>query len=258
MTGMLRFENVSHAFGGDPVLEEVSVQVEAGRATAVIGPNGAGKTTLVRIGAGFVDPSEGDVFVGGQRLEDLSRRDAAKLISVLRQAPPQVFDFSTFELVVMGFHARTSRFALPSQSQRDRAMRAMEQLDIRHLADRPATTLSGGELQRALMARTMVAETDLWLLDEPTAHLDPRHEIALLRRVRKHVGDGGAALCALHNLALVQRFFDDVIVLKEGRIHAAGRIEETLHSELLSDVFDVEMRSGEVDGHRVWVPRSGH
>ncbi|MFB6374470.1 MAG: ABC transporter ATP-binding protein, partial [Bradymonadaceae bacterium] len=183
-----------------------------------------------------------------------SRREFARRISVLRQAPPQVFEFSALELVLMGFHARSGRFALPTDRQRERALEAMACLDIRQLADRPATALSGGELQRALMARTMVAETDIWLLDEPTAHLDPRHQTALLEQMRTHVDDGGAAVCVLHDLSLVHRFFERVIVLDGGGVAARGPVDTTLDGDLLSAVYEVEMARGEVGGHTVWVP----
>ena len=251
----LRLDGVSRAFAGaGTVVRDVTCEPAAGRATAIIGPNGAGKTTLIRVAAGLLEPTGGTVELDGTPLDDWSRREVARRISVLRQAPPQVFDFSALEMVLMGFHARSGRFALPSRSQRERALDAMERLEIAHLAERPATALSGGELQRTLMARTLVAETDVWLLDEPTAHLDPRHQTALLDQMRRHVDQGGTALCVLHDLGLVHRFFDDVVVLKAGEVRARGPVDETLDGELLSEVYGVEMQRGTVGGQVVWVP----
>ncbi len=255
---MLRLEGVGRAFGGaGEVLGGVTFEAHGGGATAIIGPNGVGKTTLVRMAAGLLEPTEGRVLLEGEPIGGWSRREIARRVALLRQAPPQVFDFSALELVLMGFHARSGRFALPSDRQRDRALEAMEELEIRHLADRPATALSGGELQRVLMARTLVSGADLWLLDEPTAHLDPRHRLALLERVRAHVDRDGAAVCAVHDLTLVHRYFDRVVVLADGEVRAKGGVEQTLDEALLSEVFGVRMRRGEVGGATVWMPAGG-
>ncbi len=258
-TAYLELQGVGRSFpGAGQVVGGVSLAVEGGTATAIIGPNGAGKTTLIRIAAGLLEPTDGRIVLAGEPMETWSRREIARRVSVLRQAPPQVFDFTALELVLMGFHARTGRFSLPSEQERERALEAMESLEIGHLADRPATALSGGELQRALMARTVVSDTDLWLLDEPTAHLDPRHRIALLERVRMHVDQGGGALCALHDLSLVHRFFDEVVVIGAGEMRARGPVDQTMEAGLLSEVFGVEMQCGEVSGQTVWMPRGSY
>jgi iron complex transport system ATP-binding protein len=249
---ILQIDAVTHGFAGVPVLHQVQLEVQSGDSMALIGPNGAGKTTLLRAAGGLLEPDAGTVRVDGRDLADMTRREIARRMSYLSQATPQVFDFSALELVLMGFHARTGRFSLPSDSQRDRALGAMRQLEIEHLAERPASVLSGGELQRVLMARTLVAEADVWLLDEPTSHLDVRHQLAMLRQVRRHVADGGTVLAVLHDLGLVHRFFDRVAVLKGGELVAQGPVDETLNTDLLSRVFEVELVRGEVDGQTVW------
>lgn len=251
--GLLELDGITHTFGDLRVLDDVSLQVEAGDSVAVVGPNGAGKTTLMRVAAGLLEPDAGRVHLSGEPRGAMSRREAARRVAYLRQAAPQVFDFSALELVLMGFHARTGRFSLPSEDQRDRALQAMGELEIRHLADRSASVLSGGELQRVLMARTLVSGAEVWLLDEPTSHLDVRHQMALLRQVGAHVDEGGAALAVFHDLSLVHRIFDRVAVMAEGRIVACGPTGETLSEELLEEVFGVGLLHGEVDGRPVWV-----
>jgi len=254
---LLEIDDVSHAFSGSPVLREVSVTVDPGSAWAVVGPNGAGKTTLIRIAAGLLESEAGRVELSGDPAAGLGRREIARRVSLLRQAAPQTFGFSALEIVLMAFHARTGRFSVPSSAERERALEAMERLEVAHLADRPAPVLSGGELQRVLMARTLAGEAPIWLLDEPTAHLDVRHRLTLLDQVRTHCASGGGVVAAVHDLSLVDRFFDRALVLDGGRPVAAGPVDETLTEDLVGEVFEVDMRRGEVAGSAVWVPVPG-
>lgn len=249
----LQAHNLCRAFGDTEVLDDVSLRVAPGDSVALVGPNGVGKTTLMRILAGLLEPDAGRVELGGEPLEALERRQIARRLSVVPQARPQVFEFSALEVVLMGFHARSGRFSLPSDAQKKAALQAMERLEIAGLADRAASVLSGGELQRVLMARTMVGQTDVWLLDEPTANLDLRHQIALLDRVAAHCARGGSAVAVLHDLALAHRYFERAVVLEGGRVAADGPTDTTLTDALLSRVFDVELRGGTVAGRKVWV-----
>lgn len=255
---LMQAVEITHGFGAGEgqrrVLSDISLKIEAGESVALIGPNGVGKTTLMRILAGLLKPTSGRVELrGGEDLHAMSRREVARQLTVVPQARPQVFDFSALDLVLMGFHARTARFSLPSAAHQEQALAAMAELDVADLADRPASVLSGGELQRVLMARTMTSEAPLWLLDEPTSNLDIRHQIALLEQVTAHCARGGAALGVLHDLALAHRYFERVIILDDGKIRADGPSNSTLDDALLSQVFQVDLHSVDVGERRVWV-----
>lgn len=252
MESLVDLAHVSHAFGSLDVLDDVSLSIGGGESVALVGPNGAGKTTLLRIAQGLLAPDAGQVHVGGDPVNDLEQREIARRVSVVRQAAPQVFDFTALELVLMGFHARTSRFSLPSKAQREASLDAMAAMDVGDLAERSASVLSGGELQRVLMARTLVSGCALWLLDEPTSNLDLRYQIQLLEQVREHAADGGATLAILHDISLAHRFFDRAVVLHEAHIAADGPVDDVLTEPLLSEVFGVRLRLGEVAGEPMW------
>lgn len=254
MSDLLTVTNLHISFDQNHVLSGVDLELGRGEAVALIGANGAGKTTLLKAITRLLRPTAGTVKLNGDDLENLSRRQIARCLAVVPQSSPQVFGYDVLEFVLMGYYAGHSGF-LPTEEQIDGAKQALEQLGILDLSHRPVAQISGGELQRALMARAMVAELPLWLLDEPTASLDMCHQIALLEQVRAHVDRGGSALAILHDLALVHRFFDRVAVLLDGQIDAAGSPDQVLTPSRISNVFGVPMQRGEIDGKIVWVAR---
>ena len=219
-----------------------------------MGPNGAGKTTLLRVLAGLLVPDSGSVTVDGSSVAARSRRDMARKFSIVRQTRSTGFGFRVLEFVMMGFHAQLSRFALEGQTQREAAERALERMGVGALAHRTMSQLSAGEVQRVAMARTLVAETPYWLLDEPTANLDLAHQLSLLGAVREHVDQGGAALCIVHDPNLVEPTFDRVLVLAAGSVVVDGPPQQALTPGLFEEVFDVPMRRLQHGELKAWTP----
>lgn len=251
---VLRADSVAMAFGDQQVLAGVDLKADEGQALALIGANGSGKTTLMKILAGLLSPDSGEITLLGHRLKALSRREIARRVAVVPQSSPPVFAFTLLEFVLMGYHARSAHF-VPSKAQVEGARQALESLGLKELGNRSVARLSGGELQRALMARAIVASAPLWLLDEPTASLDMRHQISLLTQMRHHVETGGTALAALHDLALVHRFFDTVAVLYDAQIEVFGPPDEVLTPPIVSTIYGVEMQRGRVGDNIVWVAK---
>ncbi|MBA2663907.1 MAG: ABC transporter ATP-binding protein [Bradymonadaceae bacterium] len=249
----LSCQGIGHRFAAHTILQDVSLATSPGQSLAIVGPNGAGKTTLLRILSGLLTAASGQVSLGERAVSSLSRREIAHHLAVVPQARPQVFDFSALELVLMGFHARSARFSLPSLAQQTQALATMDRLGIASLANQAASLLSGGELQRTLMARAMVSEAPIWLLDEPTASLDLKHQLTLLEELRHHCQQGGSAIAILHDLALVHQFFDQVAILDANRIVAIGPPDDVLDEQRVSQVFGLRMHRGLVSGRVVWV-----
>lgn len=250
---ILEARDIRVRYGAREILSGVSLGIGVGERVGLVGPNGAGKTTLLRVLAGLQSAESGVVELDGKPLEAWRRRAIARRVAVVPQAGAAVYDFTVLEYVLMGAHARAERFALASAADLTRARDALARLEIAELAGHPVNTLSGGERQRAAMARAMVAEAPLWLLDEPTSNLDPRHQVALLAHVRAHTAAGGAALAILHDLNLVERAFPRVLVLHDGRLVADGPTATALDPALVSEVFEVEMRRIGTDAGPVWV-----
>ncbi len=250
---MLEARELSHSYAGQTVLREFSLALPPGRSVAIVGPNGAGKTTALRCLSGVLTPERGEVTLGGRPIGDLNPREVARSLSVVPQAAPPVFAFTVMEFVLMGLHAQLGRFALESEEHRGAARRALERVRVAELAHRRLDELSGGERQRVVIARTLLSDAKIWLLDEPTNNLDLSHQVGVLDAVAEHCDGGGSAVAILHDLDHAARSFHEVVVMHHGAVVAHGPPEDALDSELLSEVFGVSLRRLSADGRSAWV-----
>jgi len=249
--GRLDARGVTVRYGPDapPVLARLTLGIRRGELIGVVGPNGAGKSTLVRTLSRALRPAPGVVMLAGQDLyHGVSARESARQIGVVPQDAPIAFDFSVREVVEMGRAPRLPRrpFAAPTPADERAVREALRRADIEPLAGRPVTTLSGGERQRTLLARALAQETEVLLLDEPTAHLDLRHQTLTLALVQGLAhAHGKAVLAVLHDLNLAAAYCDRLILLHRGEIAAQGTPDEVLTPANLLQVY----------GARVWVRR---
>ncbi len=255
--GVLGFDAVSLRLGEREILHGVSLSLDAGEVVGLVGPNGAGKTTLLRVASGVVPSDEGRVLLGGRELRQLRRRDLARELAVVPQETAVAFPFTAGELVLMGRAPHLGTFGFDTAADVERARDAMERVGIEHLAGRSVLELSGGERQLVLVARALAQEPRVLLLDEPTAHLDLRHRLQVLARVREFAREGGAALVVSHDLGLAARTCDRVALLRDGRLCAAGPPTEVLTPAALRAVFGVEAEVlAARDGALAVVPRA--
>ena len=229
---------VTVAVGSVEICSEVSLEVEPGRVVGIVGPNGSGKTTLLRAAYRMLRPRLGRVMVGEDDLWELPPIEAARRIAVVVQEPRTDFEFTVREVVAMGRSPYQTAFARESAEDRQRVDRALAQVGISALATRPFSTLSGGEKQRALIARSLVQEARVLILDEPTNHLDIRYQLEVLDLVR---GVGVTTLISIHDVNLAAEYCDYVVVLQAGRVQAAGPVETVLIPEVLEPVFGVRV-----------------
>jgi iron complex transport system ATP-binding protein len=236
----LRFNTATFGYGKRPVLTGLDLEVRAGEIVAVVGPNGVGKSTIIRAVSGVIPIANTQLAVDGRDLSQLSSAERARLIAVVPQAVRLPPAFTALEVVLMGRTPYLSWFDRESPADRAIALTAMERTQVVDLADRMVGELSGGEQQRIMVARALAQSAPILLLDEPTAHLDLRHQDVVLRLVRSLADDAGlAVLAALHDLNLVARFADRVALLSNGRLERVGEPEEVLTPSILAPVYGI-------------------
>lgn len=237
---MLRIQNLSAAYGSRQVLQDVSLDVAAGEVLAVIGPNGAGKSTLVRAVSGVLPMQSGQVMVGERPLHTLSIAERARCLAVVPQARQLPGAFTVCETILLGRTPYLGWLGKSSRQDQERVEWALERTHLAGLAARKVGELSGGEQQRVLLARALVQAAPVLMLDEPTTHLDLRHQSGLLNLLRELAAEKNlAVLIVLHDLNLASLYADRVALLVDGRIQASGAPTEVLTSGNLTAVFDI-------------------
>jgi iron complex transport system ATP-binding protein len=251
----VELEGVSVTLGGTEVVSEVTASVRAGEWAVVIGPNGAGKTTLLRAIAGLV-PHSGSVVLFGNEASSMRRRDLARRLAVVPQAPATPPWMTVSEYVLLGRTPYLGHLAKESWADVTAVERSLDRLDLVGYAGRLLGTLSGGELQRVVVARALAQEAELILLDEPTSALDIGHQqqaLGLLDGLRR---DGALTLvAAMHDLTLAAQYGDRMILLDAGRVAADGAPEEVLTEERLARHYDAAVQVLELDGRVAVLPR---
>ncbi len=225
--------------GGRRIVGPLDLEVRPGECLIVVGPNGAGKTSLLRLVVGLLEPTAGRLEVGGRPARGGARRERARRIAYVPQIRPARVPLSVEEVVLLGRYPHLRRFQLAPAAADHRAVaRALEQVGIGDLRRRPVGELSGGERQAVYIAAALAQEAELLVLDEPTTHLDPRHqaEVAELLARLSRTGDR-TVLAATHDLAFAALLADRVVALAAGRVAAAGPPRDILCPAVLEPLF---------------------
>jgi len=240
---MLEIKDLFAGYGGIDVICNINFNVQKGESLCVFGPNGCGKSTLLKSIARIID-CRGVITIDNEDISVIQRKELAKKIAMLSQSAQVFFPYTVYETVSMGRYAYLQGF-LKNLSNEDKNIinDILKQLNIWDIKDRMIDELSGGTLQRVFLARTLTQNPDLILLDEPANHLDLKHQIELLDFLKKWVTDNNKTLIGVfHDLNLARLFGDTAIVLNSGTIAANGNINEVLNSDILSDVYGIDIR----------------
>ena len=241
---LLTLSGVSFGYGGRPVLRDISLTVGAGQMVCILGANGAGKSTLLRLCAGILAAPAGRIECAGQRIggrSGMSRGAIARHIAYLPQDSGHTFPFTALEVVLMGRYAQ-ARHSFETAADLQAAEAAMQQTDVLALRDRPLSELSGGERRRVLLAQALAQDTEVVLLDEPTAGLDPAHAIALGQAMATICTRGKALVFTTHDLNLAARFAPQAALIHDGVLALSGPTLEVLASA--GPLLGVELHLG--------------
>ena len=249
---ILTAEALTVAAEGYMLLDKITLSLAPGEMLAVLGPNGAGKSTLLRALAGLNAPTAGRVTLDGRTLSTWSPRDMAAARAYLPQNGTLDWPLTVERVVALGRLPLAGLWGEADAEADQTIDEALDAMDARNLKRRVATTLSGGELARVLLARAIVGKPRVLIADEPLAGLDPRHQIDALTRLRRMADDGRAIILAMHDLDLAARFATRIALLGGGALIADGAVQHTLTPELIQKTFGVESRVG-ADADGAWV-----
>jgi len=259
---LLRADNVTFRYGdlsSSNVLTDVTADISRGSVVGILGPNGSGKTTLLRLLSGTRHPTRGRVLLDNTPLDHLSRRAVARRVAVVPQETQLAFEYTVFEMVLMGRHPHLGLFEVEGPDDFLIARDALRATGTLHLESRPFSTLSGGEKQRVVIASALAQSGDILLLDEPTASLDLAYQLEIAALVRTLNADRGVTIViSTHDLTLASAVCSELVMLREGRVLAAGSTVRVLNPENVRRLYDVDadVHVHEASGHLVVVPVS--
>ena len=248
---MIELHGLSVRFGGVEAVRGLSLTSQAGSWTALIGPNGAGKTSVLRAVAGLL-PFDGEIVVDGRDARMLGRRELARLLALVPQKPETPPELTVAEYVLLGRTPYISYFGGERRADRLAAAGALRRLDLDAFAERSLGSLSGGELQRVVLARALAQEPRILLLDEPTTALDLGRQQLVLELVDSLRGDGLTVVSTMHDLTLAGQYADRLVLLDRGAVAAEGSAAEVLSAPNVATHYGASVRVVE-DEHGVFV-----
>lgn len=236
----LRFR---HKGQKEEVLKGISFVANPGEITTILGPNGAGKSTIFKCITGIWRNYQGDILINQKKIDNSSFRKRARFFSVVPQEHVPPFSYSVFDVVLTGRASYVGLLSSPGKQDYLKAEEVLKLVGIFHIKDVPYTKISGGERQLTLIARALVQEAPVIILDEPISHLDFRNQFLILTKIKKIVKERKLiALMSLHDPNLASIFSDEVVIIKKGKIIHNGDPREVLTEEVLRDVYEVKIK----------------
>ncbi|MDR0858027.1 MAG: ABC transporter ATP-binding protein [Oscillospiraceae bacterium] len=237
---MIIVKNLSFSYGKAQVLRNVSFTAERGELLAVLGPNGVGKSTLFRCILGLAKPQSGEIFLDGERVSSIRPNDLAHKLAYVPQSHAPTFNYSVFDMALMGTTAQVGGLSSPGAAQIKLVNEALERVGILALKNRGYLEISGGERQLTLIARALAQKADTLVLDEPTSNLDYGNQLKVLAQAKELANSGYTVIQSTHNPDQAALFADRVLALKGGTVRALGS-SEILTDELIGELYDIDL-----------------
>lgn len=249
----LIIKDLEFSYNSLPFLKDITLEVNPGEILSILGPNGSGKTTIIKCINKILKPSGGVVFLDDRNISSISLKEMAMFLSYVPQSTHSSFTLTVFDMVLLGRKPYVSWKV--SEDDKKIVFEMLKLVKLDGMAFRVFSELSGGEKQKVLIARALCQQPDVLLLDEPTSNLDLKHQFEILKLIESLVRNRSlSAVMAVHDLNLALRFSDKIVILKEGRIYAAGDVCSTLNKENIKEVFGVETIISNYSGKPYIIP----
>ncbi|MFA1745408.1 ABC transporter ATP-binding protein [Fusobacterium animalis] len=242
MKNILEIKNISYSVGENKILKDISFRCQSGEIIGIIGPNGSGKTTLLKTINRINPITNGDILLNGKSIKEYDEKELARDISFMNQNTNIEFDFPCIDIVVLGRYPYLERFQEYSKKDIELAEKYMKLTNTYKFRDKSILQLSGGERQRVLFAKILTQESQVILLDEPTASLDMRYEEDLLKEVSKEKDKGKIIILVIHNLRTAIKYCSRLVLLSNGNIIKDGAVKEVITEENLNNVFGIKTK----------------
>lgn len=252
----IEISGLSAGYGNRTIINDVSLKIKKGRISSLLGRNGSGKTTLLRCINGFIKPKSGCIKVEGKDINNCSKQELAKFISLVPQKTHSAFSFSVLDMVVMGEASRVSYWGSPKKDAYRKAAQLCNDIGIGHLTSRCFNDLSGGEQQLVLITRAIMQRAPVMLLDEPISHLDFSNQHKVMSMIKNIVRTRNVtALVTLHDPNIACYYSDDVVMIKDGSILNYGDVEDIFVDDNLCKLYgELARMDSTTEGLRVIVP----
>lgn len=248
---LLSVNDLTTAYNGHKISTGISFELKKGETLCILGPNGEGKSTLLKTLLGILPPFSGTIDYRLKALKTLSIRERAYLFAYVPQNSPPNFSFTVIQMVLMGKASQLPFFSQPSQAMRDEAMAVLKKLEIEDLADKYYPLISGGQRQMVLIARALLQNAELIILDEPTASLDFSNQDKLMRLLSQLKDEGHSIIFTTHHPDQACYFSDQLMMLKDGHVMSVGETRFVLNETNLARLYNADVAIAEIDGKKI-------
>ncbi|MEZ0343809.1 MAG: ABC transporter ATP-binding protein [Caldimicrobium sp.] len=254
---MLEIRNLSFKHQGErEVLKEISFTANPSEITVILGPNGAGKSTLFKCISGVWRNYRGEIKVSGERVDNLSFDKRARFFAIVPQEHVPPFAYRVFDVVLMGRASYVGLFSLPGKEDYKKAEEILEMVGIKQLKDEPYTEISGGERQLVLIARALVQEAPVLLLDEPTSHLDFKNQQVILAKIKEiTIEKKLTTVITLHDPNLASIYSNKIIAIKKGKVFFNGSPDRVIDNKVLEELYEINLEVIKHNGTNFVLPR---
>lgn len=252
---MMEVKNISFSYGSHEVLKNVSFSARYGEVLSVLGPNAVGKSTLFGCILHLLRPKSGEILIDGISVSDMTAKQLAGKIAYIPQSHNPVFNYSVFDMALMGTTAQLGTFTNPGKEQTALVEEALQRLGIAHLKDRGYLQLSGGERQMTLIARALVQNTRILIMDEPSSALDFGNRLRVMHTIRALAAEGYCIIQSTHDPDQAYAYSDKLLALSDGQVLAHGAPKDIFDEVLISKLYGVEVEVCKINNASVCIPK---